>query len=83
MRDKKILIFLIVLFAFYNCGTTGEILSTPIESIDSNPIKEVALTDEELKHWSHLDLVKDTVPGMSIDKAYKEIIKNNKGKITI
>ncbi|WP_179375458.1 S8 family peptidase [Winogradskyella wichelsiae] len=64
---------------FLGCGSTAEILSTPIENIDSSPLKVTELTDVEKKHWGHLDLVKDTIPGMSVDKAYTEIIKDKKG----
>ncbi|SDG77043.1 S8 family serine peptidase [Winogradskyella thalassocola] len=64
---------------FFGCGSTGKILSTPIENIDSSPLKVTELTDAEAKNWGHLDLVNDTIPGMSVDKAYTEIIKNKKG----
>ena len=67
---------------FLGCST-GKILSTPIENIDSAPLKITELTEAEAKHWGHLDLVKDTIPGMSVDKAYDEIIKNKKGKKVI
>jgi len=65
------------------CGTTATILSTPIENIDNTPIKFNELTESEERSWSHLDLVKDTIPGMSVNKAYEEIIKNKKGKTVI
>lgn len=42
--------------------------------------KKAKLTENELKRWSHLDLEKDSIPGMSIDKMYSELIKNKKGK---
>ncbi len=60
------------------CGATA-LVSTPIESIDNTPLKITDLTDTEKEHWGHLDLVTDTIPGMSVDKAYAEIIKNKKG----
>jgi subtilisin family serine protease len=65
------------------CGATGDIISTPIENIDTSPLKVTNLTEAEEKNWGHLDLVKDTIPGMSIDRAYAEIIKNKKGKTVI
>jgi len=37
--------------------------------------KKGALTENELKRWSHLDLVKDSIPGMSVDKVYSELLK--------
>jgi len=46
----------------------------------SNPLaKKAPLTDQELKRWSHLDLEKDSIPGMSVDKAYTELLKGKKG----
>lgn len=45
--------------------------------------KKSALTETELKRWSHLDLAKDSIPGMSVDKAYAELLKNKTGKPVI
>ena len=68
---------------FVACGSTSDIISTPVENIDSSPLKVTDLTDSEKKNWGHLDLVNDTIPGMAVDKAYAEIIKNKKGKKVI
>jgi len=65
------------------CGSTAAIISTPIENIDNTPLKVTELTEAEKKNWGHLDLVSDTIPGMSVDKAYAEIIKDKKGKKVI
>lgn len=54
-------------------------LTTFSQTAETTFVKKVPLTDLELKRWSHLDLEKDTIPGMSVDKAYREIIKNKKG----
>ncbi|PHS06798.1 MAG: peptidase S8 [Kordia sp.] len=64
-----------------SCGSTS-VISTPITNIDSTPLKISKLTDAELNSWSHLDLVKDTIPGMSVDKAY-EFLKGKKGKTVV
>ena len=40
--------------------------------------KKAKLTETELNRWSHLDLVKDTIPGMSVDKAYSQLLKGKK-----
>ena len=61
-------------------GSTPTVLSTPIENIDTTPLKESPLTESEKHNWGHLDLVKDTIPGMSVDKAYSEILQGKKGK---
>lgn len=60
------------------CGATA-LVTTPVENIDSTPLKISDLTDTQKKNWGHLDLVSDTIPGMSVDKAYQEIIGNKKG----
>lgn len=66
-----------------SCGTTAPIVATPIQPINPTLTKNAALTDAQLKQWSAMDLVKDTVPGMSVDRAYSELIKNRKGEIVI
>lgn len=45
------------------------------------PLKNGKISENELLRWSHLDIEKDTIPGMSIDRAYAELLKNKKGKI--
>jgi subtilisin family serine protease len=69
-------------FALASCGTQ-KMISTPVENIDNLPLKTTPVAENDLKRWSHLDLVKDTIPGMSVDKAYKELIKGKKGKKVI
>ncbi|MGB3150663.1 MAG: S8 family peptidase [Maribacter sp.] len=61
------------------CGGTGGLILTPVENIDATPLKIDDLTKAEKQNWGHLDLVADTIPGMSVDRAYEEIIKNKKG----
>lgn len=60
------------------CGATT-MVSTPIEKIDTMPLKVVDLTENEKKSWGHADLATDTIPGMSVDKAYRDIIGTRKG----
>jgi len=40
--------------------------------------KKAPLTEKERERWSHLDLQKDTIPGMSVDKAYDELLSKLK-----
>ncbi|HEY9185516.1 MAG TPA: S8 family serine peptidase [Salegentibacter sp.] len=66
------------------CSSTApKIVSTPIANIDSIPLKITDLSETELKGWGGADLMADTIPGMSVNRAYQEIIKNNKGKKVI
>ncbi len=82
-------IFKITLFAvaaatvLASCGSGAAIIATPIQNIDTNPLKIIPLEDAQMKHWPLMDLVTDTVPGMSVNKAYSELIKNRKGETVI
>ena len=42
-------------------------------------IKKAEIKEADLKRWSDLDLAKDTIPGMSVDRAYKELLKGKNG----
>ncbi|MFA9192508.1 S8 family peptidase [Flavobacterium sp. FZUC8N2.13] len=48
-----------------------------------NVTKKQPLTETQLKRWSHYDIIKDTVPGMSVDRAYAELLKNRKSEKVI
>ncbi len=79
---KSLLLSTIVAVFLTNCGSGADILSTPIENIDNTPLKEKELTEKEKHSWGHLDLVKDTIPGMSVEKAYTELL-NGKASQTV
>ena len=64
------------------CGSTT-MVSTPIENIDTVPLKIAELSEQEKKNWGHADLITDTIPGMSVDKAYAELIAGQKSKTVI
>ncbi|WP_347923256.1 S8 family serine peptidase [Pontimicrobium sp. SW4] len=83
---KKLNLFILGILTMtllFGCGSSAAILSTPIENIDNTPLKYTELSENESKNWMHLDLVKDTIPGMSVNKAYSEIIKNRKGQTVV
>jgi len=75
-------LFLLGLIVMYGCGPTAKINSMPIENIDLVPLKTIKLTELQKRAWSHLDITLDTVPGISLDRAYKELIKK-KGDVVI
>ncbi|MEO7976670.1 S8 family peptidase [Flavobacterium sp.] len=59
-------------------STSKEFIKAPISVVKKAPLKE-----NELKRWSHLDLIKDSIPGMSVDKAYAELLQGKTGKRVI
>jgi len=76
--NQKLFLYTLLTFLVTSCGSS-RLVSTPIANIDNTPLKFNPLTDAEEKIWGHLDFVSDTIPGMSINKAYNELIKNKKG----
>jgi len=53
--------------------------SVHAQTADKTVAKKGKISDIQLQRWSHLDLIKDSIPGMSVDKAYSEILKNKIG----
>ena len=66
-------------------ATLNAQVSTPKEAITAPLaiVKKAPVSENDLKRWSHLDLVKDTIPGMSVDKAYAELLQGKTGKKVI
>lgn len=75
---QKLIFSVLLVSLITSCGTT-RLVSTPIENIDNTPLKFNELTQNEENVWGHLDFISDTIPGMSVNKAYDELIKNKKG----
>ncbi len=84
MKYNKAFLVAHILIAFFliSCGGSP-LISTPVENIDASPLKVLELTNAEKENWGHLDLEKDTIPGMGVDRAYAEILKGKKGKKVI
>ena len=69
---KSLFLSAFVALFLASCASTQKVLSLP--NFDA-PIKitpkQSVLSDEEEKFWSHADLMKDSVVGMSLAKAYQ------------
>lgn len=82
---KNILVGVLLSLAvlLFSCkGENAELKTKSLNLIDTKEIKfarKSKLSDEEMKKWWRLDISNDTIPGASIDRAYKEIIKNSTG----
>tara|TARA_B110000902_G_scaffold149377_1_gene172013 strand:+ start:341 stop:1987 length:1647 start_codon:yes stop_codon:yes gene_type:complete len=48
------------------------------DAVMTTPAKKGVLSEEEMKIWSHLDILTDSIAGMSLDKAY-DFLKGKKG----
>ena len=61
------------------CSTSAVITAPPINYTNTAQ-RTSELSDSESQRWGHLDLIRDTVPGMSVDRAYSELLKKRKGQ---
>ena len=77
IQCKLLFLSLAIALVLSGCGS-AKMISTPVANIDRISLKTTPLKEKDLQRWSHLDLVKDTVPGMSVDKAYAEVLKGVK-----
>jgi cell wall-associated protease len=77
---KSILIAVFATIVLASCGASKSAsnVSLLLEAAPLNTIKKAPISEENLKRWSHFDIVKDTIPGMSVDRAYAELLKNKK-----
>ena len=85
MNSIKSIIFLGLSSLFLiGCGASKSSFTNlkPLTS-ETVPLKNGKISEAELLRWSHLDLIKDTIPGMSVDRAYEELLKNKKGQKVI
>ena len=74
-------IIFIAIFTFL-FGSCKSITKIPVPKPSSYSVtataKKAPLTEEESKSWGHSDLVTDSIPGMSLDKAYN-FLQGKKG----
>ena len=83
---KKMFSFGFVIALFFALTATAQSPQTPEKKTDNASAfvaKKSALTESQLKRWSHLDIGKDSIPGMSVDRVYAELLKGRKGKKVI
>ena len=78
--EKSVGVALVAASLLTSCGSSNApFVSTDPAKIDKTVLKTTPIKESDLKRWSHLDLIKDTVPGMSVDRAYAELLKKRKG----
>ena len=81
-----------------SCGTSQTVTQTstltppknpetPQEEPHTEPVNQMVvktgeMTEEEIQAWPHMDIFKDSVPGLSLEKAY-EFINGKSGKVVI
>ncbi len=82
MNYSKSPLLLICAGLLASCGSTT-LVSTPVENIDTLPSKIMELTDAEKQRWAQADLVQDTLPGISLDRAYSFLGKRKGATVVV
>ena len=63
-----------------SCGSAVRPINVALlKNTNEKTTKTTKIEDAQLKSWSYTDLASDTIPGMSVDKAYVKLIPNLKG----
>ncbi|MDO9037151.1 MAG: S8 family peptidase [Lutibacter sp.] len=82
---KSMFVVALATISLASCGSVKSIADKPVPTMEttiSMPQKKGAIGEEQFNHWAHADLVADTIPGMSLDKAYK-FLEGKKGVTVI
>ena len=68
--------------SLFSCSTV-KFVANPLAVPDFFENKKAALSDTEKKQWHLMDLSTDSIPGMSVERAYRELIKDQKGETVV
>ena len=66
-----------------NCDSPAPLIAVQEANVDTNPLKVASLSDEQEKSWKSKDLLKDTIPGMSVDRTYAELLNGKQAQDVI
>jgi cell wall-associated protease len=84
--NKKLLLGLGVAIVLSGCSSTKNLHSVVVPEGSSTavniPAKKGSMTKEEIREWPHADIYEDSIPGMSLDKAYA-FLADKKGTTVI
>lgn len=79
---KPTYVVIIAAFTLANCSTLKN-KPVPVVNVTVPLLEKKSPIDSiTFKKWAHADIVRDTIPGMSLDKAY-QFLANKKGKTII
>ncbi|MFK5957557.1 MAG: S8 family peptidase [Lutibacter sp.] len=79
---KSIYVVALSAITLASCSSVKNLAVPTMNTTVSIAAKKGAIGEEEFNHWAHADLATDTIPGMSLDKAYK-FLEGKKGVTVI
>ena len=86
MINKKLILGLGLAIILASCSTTKNIHSIAVPEGSATAVtvlaKKGTMTEEEIQKWPHADITSDSIPGMSLTKAY-QFVADKKGTTVI
>ena len=68
---KSIFVVALATITLASCSSVKNLAVPTMDTAVSITAKKGDIAEEQFNHWAHADLATDTIPGMSLDKAYK------------
>ena len=68
---KPMFVATLAVVTLASCGSVKNVAVPTMETSVTMVAKKGVVSEEQSNHWAHADLATDTIPGMSVDKAYK------------
>lgn len=82
--SKITLLFSFIILSFISCGPSGLVFEADeIQQSVNDLEKKEKLSDDQLQSWYHADINNDTIPGMSVKRAYDKLIRQQEGDTVI
>ena len=77
---KKGFTIILIIPLFFACEKENNFPYIPSQD---KILSKKEITKVELRDWFHKDIIEDSMPGISLDRAYKTLLKNKKGSPVI
>jgi len=68
---KPIFVTALAVVTLASCSSVKNLAVPTMDTAVTLAAKKGAVSEEQSNHWAHADLATDTIPGISLDKAYK------------
>ena len=68
---KPMFVAVLATVTLVSCGSIKNLEVPTMDTTVNIEPKKGAINEEQFNQWAHADLVSDTIPGISLDKAYK------------
>lgn len=85
--NNKIILGLGLSVLLSACSSTKSVHKIPVSYLNSTeidiPAKQGEMSEEDIQRWSHADIATDSIPGMSIEKAYEFVGDKNGATVVV